>query len=290
MKAAIYILAFILIGPLYGQKKTIVTVQAPKVADDPRPKYFKLLLELALEKTVPEYGPFEIQVSKTMSSQGRDIKLLQSKVLDVTWTMSSIEREKVVEPVRFPLLMGLFGYRVCLVHKDNRDLFAKIKSLQDWKASQFTIGQGHDWPDTNILRANGLSVETSAKYRPIFDMLRLKRIDCFARAIPEYHQEIKAYGKGQLIVEPHIIFRYKTPLYFFLNKDNKPLRERIFLGLEKAKRDGSFQKLFDSYHGKALKDLNLEKRTIIDLNNPYIPSLTPLKRKDLWFEVESSKG
>ena len=127
MKAAIYILAFLLIGPLYGQKKTIVTVQAPKVADDPRPKYFKLLLELALEKTVPEYGPFEIQVSKTMSSQGRDIKLLQSKVLDVTWTMSSIEREKVVEPVRFPLLMGLFGYRVCLVHKDNRDLFAKIK-------------------------------------------------------------------------------------------------------------------------------------------------------------------
>lgn len=54
-------------------------------------------------------------------------------------------------------------------------------------------------------------------------------------------------------------------------------------GLEKARHDGSFDKLFHQYHDATIKRAGLENRTIIELDNPLLPDETPLGRRELWF-------
>lgn len=43
------------------------------------------------------------------------------------------------------------------------------------------------------------------------------------------------------------------------------------------------------YHGDVLARANVKNRTIIELPNPFLPPLTPLKRKDLWFDTRMLK-
>ncbi len=51
-------------------------------------------------------------------------------------------------------------------------------------------------------------------------------------------------------------------------------------------KDGSFDALFDKYFAKSLRDLGLDQRVIIDLDNP-LPAWVPLGRSGLWFDVET---
>ena len=67
------------------------------------------------------------------------------------------------------------------------------------------------------------------------------------------------------------------------------LAKTIEDGLEKALKDGSFDKLFLEYHGDVLARANVKNRTVIDLPNPFLPPLTPLNRKDLWFDTRMLK-
>lgn len=46
-------------------------------------------------------------------------------------------------------------------------------------------GQGHDWPDTDILPASGLKVRSVSNSDCLFEMQAAVRIDYFSRAINE---------------------------------------------------------------------------------------------------------
>ena len=83
--------------------------------------------------------------------------------------MTSDVRERELLPLRFPLDRGLMGWRLLLVRRSEQQRFAGIRSL-DGLASM-TAGQMHDWPDTQILRANGLKVGTGSSYSSLFAML-----------------------------------------------------------------------------------------------------------------------
>ena len=94
--------------------------------------------------------------------------------MDVIWTGTTIEREKIMLPVRVPLLKGHKGCRLLLINKDKKDVFSKIKSVNELK--KMTAIQGIDWPDTSILTANNFKVETTAIYEGMFKSLNLKDI------------------------------------------------------------------------------------------------------------------
>jgi hypothetical protein len=54
--------------------------------------------------------------------------------------------------------------------------------------------------------------------------------------------------------------------------------------LEKAVADGSFDRLFDQYHGDRLRNAQLDKRTVIELKNPLMTPGTPSDRPELWYQ------
>ncbi len=238
------------------------------------------VLALALSKSgIPHtLAPMPYQMP-----QGRALKqLAQDTDLNVVWSITSRERERDLLPVRIPIDKGLYGWRIFLVNKESVATFSGIKSLGDLQALK--AGQGHDWPDTTILRANGLPVEVSPRYDSLFRMLKSNRFDYFPRSVLEIWGEADRYGDRGLVVEPRVLLHYPTAFYFFVSKNNPELAEILERGLNAAIKDGSFERLFQQTYGDVMLRANLSGRTKLLLNNPLLPAKMPLHRKELWIQ------
>lgn len=258
----------------------------PEKNQDYRQSYYVKLLTLVLDKTAAEYSVAQLKPTEKIMRQARAIKqLTQKQDIDIFWTVTSLAREKELLPIRIPLLKGMLGYRVLMIRKEDSDKFAAIDSLEELKI--FSAGQGHDWPDTKILQANLLKVTTASNYNGLFSMLDAKRFDFFPRGINEAWQELAMQNNSALMIEQHLLLHYPSPIYFFVNKDNQQLAKRIEKGLMLAIEDGSFDQLFygHSAHKSMFAVAQLETRTIIPLNNPLLPELTPLENKKLWLNL-----
>jgi ABC-type amino acid transport substrate-binding protein len=145
-----------------------------------------------------------------------------------------------------------------------------------------TAGQGSDWPDFAILRANGFKVYGTTNYDSLFSMLETERIDYFPRSVNEVWMEADAHQE-QLMVEPTLAFRYAAASYYFVRKGNEQLASDITVGLEKMIADGSFDKLFQEYYGEIIRRSTLKERRIIELDNPLLPNGIPVERRKLLF-------
>ncbi len=246
---------------------------------DERQQYPLKVLALALQKAGVDYS---LRPSERVMAQSRALSQLSvGGDVTVVWTMTSIEREKTFLPIRIPLEKGLLGWRIFLIHQKNASKFAVIKTLDDLKT--YEAGQGHDWPDTEILRFNGLKVQGSSNFDGIFKMLESGRIDYFPRSMLEVWAEIRNHPDMNLQVEETIILQYPTAQYFFVNKDNTVLAHLIESGLRIALKDGSFDKLFSEEYGNAIKRVNLKSRMHFRIANPLLPRETPLQDQRLWF-------
>lgn len=197
--------------------------------------------------------------------------------------MTSTEREKQLLPVRIPLLKGLMGLRFLVVREQDLKRFAHIRHLAQLR--ELTAGQGEDWPDTEVLRFNGLVVKTNVTYRSLFSQLEQARFDYLPRGFNEPFDELETRQDMRLVIEPRLALLYPAASYFFVSRDNQALATRIQQGLEIAIEDGSFDELFFNHpHNKeAFDKLNLEGRIIFKLASPVLPDKTPLGNAKLWY-------
>lgn len=265
-------------------EKVVIKHIRPESETDKRPRYYVDLLRLVLERTQDVDGAFHLKPAEKRMFQGRAIISLQKgEALDVVWTMTSKEREEDLLPIRIPLLKGLLGYRIFLIRPQDTEKFAAITTLEDLKS--LTAGQGHDWPDTKILRANGLQVITAGTYDGLFEMLERGRIDYFPRGVNEPWAELQAHPESELIVEESILLKYPAAIYFFVNKKDRALANRIERGLRLMMKDGSFDEFFHTHpHTQPIFErANLEQRKTFTLENPLLPPETPLDEEELWY-------
>lgn len=224
---------------------------------------------------------YDLQPASQLMSQGRLIEQLRFGAgVDVIWTMTTGQRERQIEAIRVPLYKGLMGWRVLLVRKADLPKFAAIRSVDELK--RLVALQGHDWPDTAILRANGFRVMTGAYYHTFFEMLANGRVDYFPRGVVEAYDELRAHPDLDLAVEPTLLIRYPTALYFFVRKGNTALAEDLRKGMDAIVADGTLDRLFHRHHEAYLKQAGLKQRRVFELPNPLLPPATPLGRKELW--------
>lgn len=236
------------------------------------------LLDLALRKSGIDYT---LRSAGLPMLQGRALKQLAAGVdVNVAWSMTSNAREAELTPIRIPIDKGLLGWRIFLIDKKNAAKFARVKTLADLQS--FEAGQGHDWPDTEILRANGLRVQGYPVFDSLFTMLQLGRFDYFPRSIMEIWGEQKAHPGMNLVVEQTVILHYPTAYYFFVNQKDTALARAIEKGLKAAIKDGSFDTLFNQTYGDVVERTRLQSRKRLQLTNPLLPAKTPLNQKELW--------
>ena len=66
------------------------------------------------------------------------------------------EREQALLAIRIPLFKGLIGTRLLLINATDQPRFDQITGGAQLRVLH--AGQGHDWPDTDILLHNGYAV------------------------------------------------------------------------------------------------------------------------------------
>jgi hypothetical protein len=289
MRKIILLLAyFVSCCNIVSAAELVIRHVRPENVNDQRHQYYIAMLRLALEKTQDSEGPFRLVMKKEKMSQTRAMKQLkENKGIDIVWTMTSMEREKELKPIRIPLLKGLLGHRIFIIRQEDECRFTNIQTFKELK--QFRAGQGKDWPDMKILRANGISVEGCIKYEGLFRMLKYKRFDYFPRGVNEPWKEVETHQDKNLMVEKTLLLQYPAPIYFFVFKENAKVAQRLEKGLRLAIKDGSFDQLFRNHpSNKQIFDLaNIESRKIFKLKNPLLPPQTPLLEKALWYGAEN---
>lgn len=249
--------------------------------DDANARYALAMVELAMQKAGE---PYELRVTSGELTAARLQQDTAEGRIDLIWAATTEEVEAMLLPVRIPLYKGLLGYRVFIVHQDNRDVFSRVQSFADLK--QFVFGQGRGWPDTDILRHNGLKVETGT-YQGLFLMADGQRFHAFPRGINEPWNEIDARPDLELTVDPHLMLLYHMPFYLLVTPTRPDLAETIERGLTIAINDGSFDELFlnDPMVKMVIEQGNIAHRRAFELENPALPAETPLHRPELWFDT-----
>lgn len=226
-------------------------------------------------------APVTLEPSSELIPQNRALRLLGRRgQLDVVWTMTSVEREQQAMPVRIPIFKGLYGWRLLLAAPEVAARMRELKTAAE--LAQFTMVQGLDWPDTGILQANGLKVVISPRYEAMFRQLRLGRADAFPRSVEEIWWELDRYGQG-LVVVPDICLHYRAPIYYFVAPDDADLAAAIYVGLQRLRANGTFDRMFMKHHGEDLARAKLASRRVIELRNPLLPAGTPLDQPELWY-------
>lgn len=234
---------------------------------DPIYAHAKQVLTMALDATTEEYGTFELIVSEQEVAQDRQLRSLEHGLLDVTWSVTSVEREKQHKAIRIPLMGGLFGMRALFIRADDTRFneTLSVDALKNMRAVQ-----GYDWPDTRILRHNDIPVlETT--YRASFRIVAEGFADMFPRSVLEIHNEMNNLSPDDnLAIEPHLIIHYDNPMFFFVSSDRDDLATRIAKGLLILIETGELQQTLYELDIYKQSLALMENRQRIELENPLL--------------------
>ncbi|MFC0049618.1 hypothetical protein [Rheinheimera tilapiae] len=256
--------------------KTIVYAR-PIQDGDSSQLYQVRLLAAALNKMGIRH---QLVASEVPMVQGRSLRTVAEKHgIDVFWSVTTTGREQLLTPVRFPIDKGLYGWRILLLSPQQAQS-APLLQLNDLK--KLLLTQGHDWPDTEILRFNKLKVVPSNQYSSMFEMVSNNRVDAFPRSVLEIWRE-QAEAKVQLPVEASLVLYYPTALYYFFSREQQELAHQVEQGLELMLQSGEFEAMFMQEFGDAIARSKLAERHLIQLRNPLLPTATPLDRTELWY-------
>lgn len=256
------------------QTPLIVTHKLPELNSGERVLHEVEVLKLALDKTVPKFGPYELHGIPPMN-RARTLVALSHNVypnliLQMSYEDELAEQEKLAF-IPFPLDRGALSYRICFMRDALNATARDITRLDHLKDYHFGIGIG--WADGKILRHNGLQVIESNSVVSLFRMTKAGRIDFFCRGSSEFFYEQQDPNSLGLTGDTHLALYYPLPKFFFAHKDSQAALDRVQKGLEIAYKDGSFNKLWSKRHLNTLERAQLKQRNIIQLENPLIKHL-----------------
>jgi len=240
------------------------------------------VLQLAISRVEPN-AVFK-QVNSKVPPGRLETELLEGG-LSVIWGSASQSRDKKYKTIRLPVLKGILGHRIFIIHKDNQYKFDNLQTFDDLK--KLTGGLGRTWGDTQIMKNAGLPVVTSKSTDSLLRMVNGQRFDYFPRGLHEPWDEIKRINGLDLVVEKNILLIYPQAMHFYVAPNNQSLHDLIYKGLEMALNNGEHDKLFynDPMIKQALIQADIKNRTVIKMDNKQLHIETPLTNKEYWISV-----
>lgn len=252
-----------------------------KVSDSRANNFYMDALVWVLNKSGADYHL--VHTEHSASSQVRKVTLLQNNEIDVMYAGTSNHLEKQLLPIRYPITRGLVGTRLLLINKQYQDEYSQINSLEDLKQYSGVLSFG--WPEKEIFEAVGLK-QIEQLYDDIFENINSGTRYYFSRGVLEIYSELLGREKDlpNLVVETEILLNYRSAVFFFVNSKNKELQHALNLGFEKGYADGSYQEFFYNHPTvkAAFKKADLKHRAIINIPNPFFPTLSNSIPKQYW--------
>ncbi len=270
-------LFFLMIAVLAAQSQAeqIVWHRSPLDFGNNRYVYDIEILRLALEKTRPTYGDYELRGLPATNYARLLHSLIQNThpnlVLEISYD-KKLEQSHGLTFINFPIDLGIIGYRVCFVNPAVKEPIKQAQTLEELK--KYTIGQGVGWADIAILRHNGFNVIEVSSYVSLFKMVAGGRFDLLCRGANELMEEFEQYKEiGKLTYDESFVLVYRMPRFFYLNANNPLLKKRIEEGLLIAYNDGSLLELWRKENQLSIDFANMRNRKVFYLDNPMIRDL-----------------
>lgn len=235
-------LAFLLLTISLTCQAQVIKVLATSEQQIGSIDFFHHLLTRALDVSKDRYGEYQFEYRQFKFSQNRSLKMLENGELDVLHTMTNNEREKQFLAVRFPLVKGLMGHRVLVIHQKNKALFENI--TQEELAEKIAC-QGLHWPDSDTLEANDFTVARILSFEAMYELVAKGRCDYFPRSILEINSELTRFQTiyPELTTAENVTLVYPAQVYFFVAKSNFALAKRLHDGLTKLEKSGEMEKI-----------------------------------------------
>ncbi|WP_016956590.1 ABC transporter substrate-binding protein [Catenovulum agarivorans] len=253
-----------------------------------RDSYHTELLQAILDSAKP--GQFTARSYPLSIPHQRAFELLVTRTdLDIMIGYATQERLDSYHAIQIPIMKGLSGWRVALVHENNINRFQNISNLEQLRA--FKPGMFHTWTDNKIFEHNGIEPVKGAHFVGLFRMLHKQRFDYFPMSILEAAREAETFKKEYklaIAVDPHILITYPVCFYFYVDKTNKDLAKVLNIGFEKIISSGQFEQIFSKHHNHLLQKFLTGNRKIVRLANPLLPVSVPLDRPELWVHYQYS--
>ncbi len=265
--------------PSYAKASDILTMSHAVSAYDSHvgSEWYRKVTELILDKTKESDGDYRIVQLPAVTSK-RNWNIIVSNKYENYYYFGVYNDEHFdsehIYYIPFPIQMGLLGYRVCFQSAQRQVEIAKHVKKQNYKALIHV--QGRSWTDVDVLKYNGYTVHEMDYFDGLFKTTAIARFDLFCRGLNEVLREKQLYAKKyNLNINNTLVFHYEFPVFFYTHRDNKRLIERMTKGLILSHKDGSLSALFEKYYAKELSLIKLEKRTLIELENPMLKKLPP---------------
>ncbi|MCJ8321614.1 MAG: hypothetical protein MJK12_18415 [Colwellia sp.] len=229
------------------------------------------LLLLSLEKTTPKYGPFKmyyIPHTLKMNAKRARAEVKKNQYPNFIIPMGNHNlKHKDFSYAPFPIRFNLRGFRF-FMSKQNPDDHPMLDLLT---LHTLSIIQTAGCICTDILRFNGFTKVSEVAFSNLIKMVSTNRVDGLFTSLNIFSENLAE----DLFIDPNIVLRYHNPIFFSSSIENKAATERIYEGLTLAHQDGSYLALLDDFYLANLKKANINKREIINLENPYLKNLDP---------------
>jgi hypothetical protein len=261
----------------------VMIVKQQTRENDVRYDYYTVLLRAILEETRPSHGPYKWQPFPDFRSTHRQTQLLaDGQMINILHSSNTEELDQVAVPVPLHVRKGLNGMRLLLIRKEDAPKFAELTTLEGLKG--FVAGQGKNWPDVAMYKANELPILDEAEFDSLLGMLAAGRFDYYPLGISEAPRVLQECGRrcDGLMIEPTLYIHYPFPVFFYVTKSETKLLERITTGMRRLVSNGTFAEIWDEHHYEDINDANLEARRRILLPNKFIPGFVDMSSLDLW--------
>lgn len=262
----------------------IVIFDQPASKADRRREYANALLTAVLERTVPEFGPYEIRHAVLHMERPRLFEALkQGKLINITAYPATPEWMHDLKAVPIPIDMGLQSWRIFLIDEKSQPALRATRTLA--QLARLRAGSGSAWTTLQPLQEAHLPVVTGSNYAGLFQMLIAGRFDYLPRGVNEIFAEYDTHKANYpaLAVEQTLLLHDQIPSLFFVAPAEARLHRRITAGMEALLKDGTLERRVLDYHRKDLRRARLCTRKRFELPNRQLdPAI--LARKDLWLD------
>lgn len=262
-------------GIAVAKDEKVMLVSVPSAQSNYLARYDREVLALALEATRGEFGPYEFKLVPEMSfsrgyktmSNNRYPNMVVKNNYDKRY-----ETEWPLRPILIPIDRGVMSYRVCLYGVKNKPLLDKVESVdQLWS---LRIGQGENWADVAILKSAGFDVYENSSIDSLVKMTAKGRIGLFCVDAGSAFVKYEEYKSlTELRVDLGFALYYPQPRFFYTNKNNKVLIERLTKGLNKIIHSPQYIETWERYFLSNIQRAELKTRKIFHLDNPLLEGL-----------------
>lgn len=237
-----------------------------------RQDYEREVLMAVLKSTEKKYGQWHVTETKTAYPGNEESQVFTTKNHDVFVTIAGNQKFDNEEYIMIgkPISKNLLGYRIPIIKSKNKDKFNT--AIQNSELKKLVHGIPETWGDAIIFRQNDYAVAEEGSFDDIFERLYKGNFDYTTFGANEvlsvYKNRAALYS--DLVIEESLMFYYPFPLVFYINPKKTKLAKRLSKGLDNIEKNKTLDSIFYSYYKDIIRDLQLNQRKIITLDNPLI--------------------